>query len=342
MNDYILLSLYETLPVIIPKVRASAETRQSDVIVSTHPETATHKSKQPRLKVIIFMSFFDEYRIPSKPTHCVRNLRSNSYSWIKKILTKTRLATKRTAQKKAKQTAQRIISKRFKTNLAPLRWLSSRDQGHRWAAVNQNETLIAFTSQWPWKKDDNLSPFDIGLFFTNNILFRRYISHVMQAYTQFFTRWNFINVAAMALSTKFSIWYRRFYDKTHLQVFFTKKDIFYVWFSQLYFLKDPTKLIPIIQKIFLETHLKKHKPLFTALVTLLNNWYEVLRTQRKIKGYTIFFKGKLGKKGSVKKTKFFSKTGFASLSNKSLRMNYRTYIIMTPTGVVGAGISIFF
>jgi hypothetical protein len=46
-----------------------------------------------------------------------------------------------------------------------------------------------------------------------------------------------------------------------------------------------------------------------------------------IKGFSFFFKGKLGKKGSVKKKKFFVKQGKISLTNKNLRTNYSNYII---------------
>ena len=61
-----------------------------------------------------------------------------------------------------------------------------------------------------------------------------------------------------------------------------------------------------------------------------------------LKGCSLFFKGKLGKKGSVRKSKFFVKIGNVSLTNKSLRINYKTYVVITITGVIGCGISIFY
>ena len=59
-------------------------------------------------------------------------------------------------------------------------------------------------------------------------------------------------------------------------------------------------------------------------------------------GYNLFFKGKLGRKGSVKKSVFFYKYGRVSNSNKSLRLNYRKFLIYTETGVVGCGINLFY
>ena len=56
----------------------------------------------------------------------------------------------------------------------------------------------------------------------------------------------------------------------------------------------------------------------------------------------IFFKGKLGKKGSVRKSKYFAKKGEVSYSTKSLKVNYKTFHFGTLTGVVGGGLSIFY
>ena len=61
-----------------------------------------------------------------------------------------------------------------------------------------------------------------------------------------------------------------------------------------------------------------------------------------LKGCSLFFKGKLGKKGSVRKSKFFFKYGNISLTNKNLRLTYRSYTITTITGVIGCHISIYY
>lgn len=68
----------------------------------------------------------------------------------------------------------------------------------------------------------------------------------------------------------------------------------------------------------------------------------MLLKTKKIKGYSLFFKGKLAKKGSVRKNIFFCKKGLISFANKALRVNIRTYQLWTITGCMGAGISIFY
>jgi hypothetical protein len=62
----------------------------------------------------------------------------------------------------------------------------------------------------------------------------------------------------------------------------------------------------------------------------------------RIKGYSLYFKGKLGKAGSVRKRVLYFKGGLNSLSDINLRLDYRKFIIMTITGVVGGCVSIFF
>lgn len=71
-------------------------------------------------------------------------------------------------------------------------------------------------------------------------------------------------------------------------------------------------------------------------------WFISLNKKLKIKGYSIFFKGKLGKVGSVRKSVFFFRNGLCSLSNNSLRFNQKRFVIITVTGVVGVCINIFF
>jgi hypothetical protein len=61
-----------------------------------------------------------------------------------------------------------------------------------------------------------------------------------------------------------------------------------------------------------------------------------------IKGYSIFFKGKLGRGGGARKKIFFVKSGFNSLSNGTLRFNYKKFILITSSGVLGCCINIFF
>jgi hypothetical protein len=88
--------------------------------------------------------------------------------------------------------------------------------------------------------------------------------------------------------------------------------------------------------------LQNHPVLFAEFADVLNYWFTHVSREFKIKGYSAFFKGKLGKKGSVRKSIFFIKKGLTGLSNNSLRFNHRRFIIITETGVIGCGVSIFF
>lgn len=113
------------------------------------------------------------------------------------------------------------------------------------------------------------------------------------------------------------------------------------WFLQLYKLKDVQGFINLIQKKLYNAKLKRHKRIFYLVGFFLEFFFNE-RKKNSIQGCSLFFKGKLGKKGSVRKSKFFVKVGVNSLTNKSLRINYKTYIVTTMTGVIGCGISIFY
>lgn len=98
----------------------------------------------------------------------------------------------------------------------------------------------------------------------------------------------------------------------------------------------------MVEEILVDAHLKKHKRLFLTIINILKNWFFFLKKKKKIKGFSLYFKGKLGKKGSVKKTKIFYKLGIISLTTKNIRLNYKMYSVTTLTGVIGAAIHIFF
>lgn len=59
-------------------------------------------------------------------------------------------------------------------------------------------------------------------------------------------------------------------------------------------------------------------------------------------GYRLYFKGKLGRKGSVKKTVFYAKLGKHSYTNKNLRFNYRRFLVPTETGIIGCYFGVFY
>lgn len=176
----------------------------------------------------------------------------------------------------------------------------------------------------------------------NNWLLTKYISQVTSSYTGFKTSWVFVDVQSTFTDNYFYIWWYKLYNKRVLKSLFTTKITFFNWFVQLCNFKDPRGLVPFLQKQFNKVHLKRHRKIFYSISNFLRIWYIILLKKNKIKGYSLFFKGKLAREGSVRKKTFFSKRGLTSLTNKQLRVNYRTYNIWTVTGTVGAGISIFY
>ncbi len=169
-----------------------------------------------------------------------------------------------------------------------------------------------------------------------------YFRSLMQTMTGFYTNWQFMNINTFADRDDFALLWYRIYNRYRLGRLYTSRGTFFAWFVQLTYFKDPKFLIVFIKKVLLNSHLKHHRRMFSFINKFLKLWYLKVAKLKKLKGYSLFFKGKLGKKGSVRKAKFFAKKGLVSFTNKSLRVNYRTYFIWTHTGVIGAGISIFY
>ena len=170
----------------------------------------------------------------------------------------------------------------------------------------------------------------------------KYLKTSLGVFTGFQTEWKFINIKLFQLDEScYAMWYR-VYRTQILSFFFTKRVDFITLFTRLTVFRDPTALVPLIKKHLLQTHLKQHNRIFYSVCTFMANWYFFAANAQRIKGYTVFFKGKLAKKGSVRKSVFFKKKGSVSFTNKSLRVNYRNYFVWTYTGVIGAGLSIFY
>lgn len=172
--------------------------------------------------------------------------------------------------------------------------------------------------------------------------FRRYLKQVGMTYTRFETEWAFVNLQHIAETSEFVNCWEILYTKYFLRNFFSNRQVFFNWFAQLIMFKDPTLMIQHIVPIITEAHLKKHRYFFFLLRKIIRRIVRVVKQTYKIEGISFFFKGKLGKKGSVKKSKFFTKTGRVSFTTKDLRMNYKHFHILTITGVIGAGFYVFF
>lgn len=178
--------------------------------------------------------------------------------------------------------------------------------------------------------------------FTKTWVLTRYLPILLQYYTGFYTKFYFINMRNLAKQERIKLYWKRYFVKKKYFFKHLSAKQFFNLFLQLSYFKNPRLFVLAVQKKFYRSTFKQHRRLFFLVKSALNLWYLLLKNLRGVKGYSLFFKGKLGKKGSVRKRKIYTKKGLVSLTNKSLRVNTRCYTIWTVTGSVGAGISIFF
>ena len=183
----------------------------------------------------------------------------------------------------------------------------------------------------------------LNLSIQNSWLLGKYAAALIDTWVGLYAEWTFVNLNKISKNEDFNLVCRAVYNMRILGPFYYDyRPLFKSWFSKLTFLKDPSGLTNLVTAVLMKTHLKKHRIVFFRVNRILRVWYAYLSVRYGIKGYSLFFKGKLGKKGSVKKTKFFRKYGITSLTNKSVRVNHKEYWITTLTGTIGAGMSVFF
>lgn len=169
-----------------------------------------------------------------------------------------------------------------------------------------------------------------------------YMRGLIFGYTGFDTDWFFFNIEPSTVLTKYLVILHKVFTSRQQRFLKIKKHFYFRLLIQLSLLKSPKLLILALEHLFIKTPIKRHRSIFFRLRHLLKVWYFICRKKRCLKGFSFFFKGKLGKKGSVRKRKFFTKKGLISFTNKELRVNYSNYILWTNTGCIGANISIFF
>ena len=111
---------------------------------------------------------------------------------------------------------------------------------------------------------------------------------------------------------------------------------------QLFYTRNIDELTNFIKQNIEVMPIKAHKRLIYNASKILNIYYNVLIKTMRIRGFVLYFKGKLGRKGSVKKSIIRIIRGKISLTNKSLRFNSKQFLIFTETGVIGCYMSIFY
>ena len=190
------------------------------------------------------------------------------------------------------------------------------------------------------KYNDHWNPYSV---MQNSWMLNKYAGGLVNIYTGLHLNFVFINLRKISKNDNYLLVAKAVNSKKLLGPFYHKyKQFFLNWFTKLTFLKDPSGITGLVASVLLHSHLKKHRVIFFKINRILKIWYYYLSVKYNIKGYSFFFKGKLGKKGSVKKTKFFRKFGSTSFTNKNVRVNYKMYEIITITGVIGAGLHVYY
>jgi len=196
--------------------------------------------------------------------------------------------------------------------------------------------LIDFTSLGANK---NIQP---NIILQYDWLLVNYLKQLSYYYLGIKLNWVFVNLKCSLKNDFYKKFWYIFYKKKIFKIWYGKKKFTLFWFLQLYKLKDVQGFINLIQKKLYNAKLKRHKRIFYLVGFFFRILFLMKEKKNSMQGCSLFFKGKLGKKGSVRKSKFFVKIGVNSLTNKDLRINYKTYIVTTMTGVIGCGISIFY
>ncbi len=215
------------------------------------------------------------------------------------------------------------------------------------------KSTIKYTGTLTWKKKkDKLwwlplvmyqaDTKNLGVNFTNYFWFLGYLQLYLYGYLGYRLEWQLINVVKLIRNSKFILWWHKLFSEKVLRAFSCSAIKFFYILTNIIFFKNIDFFVKLVQKILIQTPIKRHKKYFYQIRAILTFIFKLLKPQGKILGYSIFFRGKLGRKGSVKKSTFFYKYGRVSLANKSLRTNFRKFLVYTETGVIGCCIHLFF
>lgn len=169
-----------------------------------------------------------------------------------------------------------------------------------------------------------------------------YLTNFLKNYINWKVYWQFINLNLKKKKTHiFFLWKYTFRNFLVKEGFLQRWHYFYI-LIQLLFFKNPKMLTKLLTRFISKLKLKLHKRYFRFVNKILLTFYNYLYKKKLLLGYKLYFKGKLGRKGSVKKSTIRYTVGRTSFTNKSLRFNYNQFLIYTETGVVGAYLALFY
>ncbi len=169
-----------------------------------------------------------------------------------------------------------------------------------------------------------------------------YMRGVIKAFLGYSTDWLFVNPTSVLTKKPNPDLIAELYKEKKLSGLFTSKKTFILWYIHLVLFRDATHLSTLMFNWLYKANIKTHKKLFFSLIRIFDDIFPLLKKHRKVLGYFIYFKGKLAKKGSVRKEKIFKKMGRVATGTKNLRGNIVQYQAPTLTGTIGAAIGVFF
>jgi hypothetical protein len=172
--------------------------------------------------------------------------------------------------------------------------------------------------------------------------FGTYLSFFLKKYTTVNINWQFLNIKLIDNKKLFVKLWKKTYHKNTLKNFFCSSWFYLYILLSFYCFKDIKQLVNFFVKVIQRYPLKYHKRLFRLVSLLFVDYLSILQNDNKLKGFRLYFKGKLGKKGSVKKSTIYVSGGQISYTNKMLKYNYKRFLIPTETGVVGCYLGVFF
>ena len=139
------------------------------------------------------------------------------------------------------------------------------------------------------------------------------------------------------LSNEFR-WIERFLENSDI----TKQKIMLSWVLFLV-TKDAKYIVDIIVDFVERISYKKHKYVLVKIKRLVWFFSKYLYGQFLVKAVCFELKGKIGVKGSVRKKKLKYRSGLGtSNSNKNLKLTRSSFLINTPTGVMGGVLKLTF
>lgn len=169
-----------------------------------------------------------------------------------------------------------------------------------------------------------------------------YLTRYLKNFINYKIYWQFANLNLIKKKSHIYLLWRHTFRNFLVKEGFLQRWHYFYLLIQLLFFKNPKMLTKLLTRFISKINIKLHKRYFRFVNKLLYVFYKYLYKKNLFHGYKLYFKGKLGKKGSVKKSTIRYTVGRTSFTNKSLRFNYNQFLIYTNTGVIGGYLAIFY